>query len=113
MALTREEIFARRSALPTEEVEVPELGGTVRIRLLTLAEVEEIKRVQKSAADPIKIYVPIVEKSCVNEDGTSTFVGEDLKLIPTLPWAALERIVEASMKLSKLVQEGNGQAPKD
>lgn len=112
MALTRDEIFARRSSLPTEEVEVPELGGAVRIRHLTLAEVEEIKRIQKNASDPIKMYLPIVEKSCVNGDGTQLFVGEDVRLIHTLPWAAIEAIVEASMKLSKLVPSENG-APKD
>lgn len=112
MALTRDEIFARRSSLPTEEIEVPELGGNVRIRLLTLGEVEEIKRIQKTAPDPIKIYTPIVEKSCVNEDGSPLFVGEDVKLITTLPWAALNTIVEASMKLSKLTPENPG-GPKD
>jgi hypothetical protein len=112
MTLTRDEILARRASLPTELVEVPELDGTVRIRLLTLAEVEEIKRIGKNASDPVKIYLPIVEKSCVNDDGTQLFVGEDVKLMATLPWAALERIVEASMKLSRMITEENGQAPK-
>jgi hypothetical protein len=114
MALTRDEIFARRASLPTEDVDIPEMGGTIRIRHLTLAEVEDIKRIQKNASDPIKIYLPMVEKSCINEDGTQLWVGEDIKLLPTLPWAAIERIVEASMKLSKLVpeQSGNG-VPKD
>jgi hypothetical protein len=112
MTLTRDEIFARRATLPTEDVDIPEMGGTIRIRLLTLAEVEDVKRIQKNASDPIKIYLPIVEKSCVNGDGTQLFVGEDVKLIGTLPWAAIERIVEASMKLSKMVPETNG-SPKD
>jgi hypothetical protein len=114
MTLTRDEIFARRAALPTAEVDIPEMDGTVIIRLLTLSEVEVIKRIQKAADDPIKMYLPMVEKSCINADGTQMFVGEDVKLIGTLPWAAIERIVEASMKLSKLIPETpeNG-VPKD
>lgn len=114
MPLTKDEILARRSSLPTEEVDIPEWGGSVRIRLLTLREVEDIMRIFRSDAGGIRAYYPVVEKSCVNEDGTQMFVGEDVKLIPTLPWGAVERIVKASMKLSKMLPEesANG-APKD
>jgi hypothetical protein len=111
MPLTRDQVFALRASLPTEDVEVPELGGTIRIRLLTLAEVQAILQIPKTPAENAKMYVPIVEKSCVNEDGTQMFVGEDVKQIGSLPWGVIEAIVKAAMRHNKMAPEENG-APK-
>lgn len=103
--LTRDQIFARRAALPREEIEVPELGGSVLVRILTLKEVGEINKHQKLSTDPINMYPKIIALGCVNEDGSPLFAGEDIKLIDDLPWAAVNDIATAILRINKMLPE--------
>lgn len=103
--LTRDQILARRAELPREEIEVPELGGSVMVRVLTLREVGEINKAQKVAADPISLYPKVVALGCVNEDGSPVFSGEDIRLIDDLPWSAVNEIATAILRINKMLPE--------
>jgi hypothetical protein len=103
--LTRDEIFARRAALPREEVEVPELGGSVLVRVLTLKEMGEIEKARKVSAEAINMYPKVISLGCVNEDGTPLFPKEDVGLIDDLPWAALDTIATAILRINKMLPE--------
>jgi hypothetical protein len=102
MTLTRDEILARRKALTRESVEVPDLGGSVAVRVLTLGEVHEIQKLQKSDPDPMSLYPKLVSMATVNEDGSPLFPGADVELVKDLPWPAVDTIARAIMRISKL-----------
>lgn len=116
MTLTRDQIFAKRVELARQSVEIPELGGCVMIRTLTLKEVREIQKAQQISKEPLSIYPRLVSMGCVDDDGKQLFVGEDIKLIDDLPWAATDAIAKAVLRLNKMTGEdeenGNG-VPKD
>jgi hypothetical protein len=109
MTLTREQILAKRSTLARESVEVPDLDGSVLIRVLTLKEVGEIQKAQKAEPDPLKLYPRLVSLACVNEDGSPLFVGEDVALVGDLPWPAVDLIARAVLRVSKMTED---EAPK-
>ena len=116
MTLSREEILAKRNELPRESVEIPDLGGSVTIRTLTLKEVREIQKSQQVSKEPLSIYPRLVAMGCVDEKGQQLFVGEDVKLIDDLPWAATDAIAKAVLRFNKMAGDedsgGNG-VPKD
>ena len=113
MTLTRDEILAKRSAAVRESLEVPELGGSVFIKVLMLREVADFQRTQKASSDLAILYPKIISIGCVGEDGNPLFVGEDIKLLAELPWPATDAIATAILKLNKMAgeAEANGQPP--
>lgn len=111
MTLTRDQILARRAQLPRETVEVPDLGGSVLIRGLTLKEVAAAQKAARASADPLSIYPHLVRTACINDDGTPVFVGEDIKALDDLPFAAVDAIARAVVRMNRLSEES--QVPKD
>jgi hypothetical protein len=105
VTLTRDQIFAKRIDLPRETVSIPELGGDVMIRTLTLKEVREIQKLQKASNEPLSIYPRIVAMACIDETGQPLFVGEDVKAIDDLPWPATDAIAKAVLKLNKMIDD--------
>lgn len=117
MTLTRDEILAKRAA-SRESIEIPDLGGSVLIKRLTLQEVSSFQRTQKAAnGDLAVLYPKIISIGCVGEDGIPLFVGEDIKLITELPFAAMDALATAILRLNKMTGEadasGQPAAPKD
>jgi hypothetical protein len=114
LTLTRDQILAKRAELARQAVDVPELGGEVMIRTLTLKEVREIQKAQQATKEPLAIYPRVVAMGCVDESGQQLFVGEDIKLIDDLPWAATDAIAKAVLRFNKMTGEeeenenGNG-----
>lgn len=106
--LSRDQILARRASLPTEAVEVSELGGSVTIRVLTLAEVQEIQKFQRTNSDPLDLYPKIVAMATVDDTGAQMFVGEDINLVVGLPWPATDTIARAVLKLNKMTTDDSG-----
>lgn len=101
MPLSIEQIRAARNAAPKLAVPVPDLGGEVTVRALTLREVREIQDYQgKPATKPVDVTRKIVELAACNEDGSPLFVGEDKALIDTLTWGTIQAISDAAMELS-------------
>jgi hypothetical protein len=103
--LSRDQILAKRAELPREEIEVPELGGSVLVRVLTLKEVGEINKARKASADPINVYPKVISLGCINEDSSPVFAGEDIKLIDSLPWPAVDAIAMAILRINKMLPE--------
>ena len=102
MSLTRDQILSKRPELPREAVSVPELGGDVYVRVLTLKEVGEIQRDQKTNPDSLRMYPRIISLGCVSEDGSSLFIGDDIKIIESLPWPAVEALATAILKINRM-----------
>ena len=105
MSLTRDHMFAARKIRPTEVVEVPELGGSVIIRTLTLGEVREIQTEIKKNGDSLSVYPRLVFLSVVDDAGDQIFSGDDIKEVNSFPWPAIDRIANAVLKLNKMGDE--------
>ena len=114
MSLSIEQIRACHQSLAREEVAVPDLDGTIWGRALTLKEVTDIQVFQKRYKDePTKVSAKVFEIAACNEDGSPMFVGEDKKLIETLPWSVIEAVSEVVLRLSKLTKVKDDEAGKD
>lgn len=108
--LTREEILGVQD-IATEVLEVPEWGGTVKVRGLTGAERD---RYENDSLDQkgknMKVNLTnararLVALSLVDDDGKLLFTEQDVRALGRKSAAALDRIFSVAQRLSGLTQE--------
>lgn len=103
--LTREAILGIRD-LQTEEVHVPEWGGTVLVRGLTGAERDEFeasvleRRGKSRELNLVNLRAKLVARCVVDESGARLFLEDDVAVLGTKSAAALQRVFEACQRLS-------------
>lgn len=110
MTLTRDEILKKRAELARQPVEVAELGGPVLIRAMTLKEVSAAQKAARATTEPLALYPRLIAVACINDDGSPLFVGEDVRLIDDLPFAALDTLARAIITMNRMDEAS--QAPK-
>lgn len=106
MALTREEIKAKRGVRPRVAVEVPELGGTVYVAKFSAKDRDRFEEIVTGGV-PGKVNLRnvrahVVTLLCVHEDGTRLFEDGDAEWIGELESEAVQKIVDAGFKLNGL-----------
>lgn len=97
VSLGRDQLLsaAKTAVIP---VEVPELGGHVNVRPITVGEVMQISgTLGQKYGD-----MPLIMLAVVNEDGGQVFGAEDLDALMTLPLGAAARILAAIREASGL-----------
>lgn len=110
LLLGREAILAATS-LKTEDVEVPEWGGTVRVRELTGTELDAYQasmRQQKGknyVLNEANIRAKLVVRSVVGDEGERLFSDQDAAALGKLSAAALDRVFEVAARLSRISDE--------
>lgn len=110
MLLTREAIL-NAADLVTEDVEVPEWGGTVRVRGLTGSERDAFEqsimeqRGRDVALNLRNIRAKLVALSVVDEQGKRVFSDDDVKALGQKSAVALQRVFEVAQRLSGLRSE--------
>lgn len=98
--------------LPTEDVEVPEWGGAVRVRGLTGAERDAFEqsvveqRGKSTRANLKNIRAKLVAMTVVDENGERLFSDSDAAILGKKSAAALNRVFEVAQRL-------NGMTPDD
>lgn len=106
MRLTKDQIFA--VPLRTEEVEVPEWGGSVLIREMTAAELQENGRFilkPDGKADmnrAVQVPTRLCARQVVDDHGQRLFSDQDIRQLMELHGAAINRIAKAVRLLSGL-----------
>ncbi|MGE5585722.1 MAG: hypothetical protein ACM309_09390 [Bacillota bacterium] len=111
MALLTKEAILQAQDLPTEDVEVREWGGTVRVRALTGAERDAFEqgvvetRGKSTRMNLRNIRAKLVALTVVDEDGKRVFTDEDAELLGRKSAAALNRVFEVAQRLSGLRPE--------
>ena len=111
MALLSREAILQAQDLPTEDVEVPEWGGTCRVRALTGAERDAFEqsivetRGKNTRLNLRNIRAKLVALCCVDENGNRLFKDEDAELLGRKSAAALNRVFEVAQRLSGLRPE--------
>lgn len=104
--LTRDLILAANDR-PTEEVDVPEWGGTVKVRALSCdqkdtldASLSKIGPDGKSTTDMTHWRASMLVLGIVDEDGKSMFSLADVTVMGTKSPAAADRVIEVLLRLS-------------
>ena len=101
VSLGREQLLGavKAAVIP---VEVPELGGHVNVRPITVGEVMQISgTLGQKYGD-----VPLIMLAVVDEDGGQVFGAEDLDALMKLPLGAAARILAAIREASGLTETG-------
>lgn len=103
--LTRDQILSADD-LPDVYVEVPEWGGEVRIRTLTGAERDAYEarisgaNTKDGKRDMSNIRAALVALCAIDENGAQLFTKDDVNRLGLKSAKALDRLMDASMKLS-------------
>jgi hypothetical protein len=109
--LTRDAILKSAGSLRTEEVPVPEWGGTVLVRELTGRGRDEWEasltamRGDRIVPDTANLRAKLVARCAVGEDGEPLFSLQDVNALGELSAAALNRVSDAASRLSGLKEE--------
>ena len=104
MLLDRASILTAQD-LKTQDVEVPEWGGTVRVRSLTGTVRDAFGRSllgPDGNPSPALYNVKLVAVSVVGEDGQPLFTLDDLQALGDKSAPVLERIADAAEQLNKM-----------
>jgi hypothetical protein len=109
--LSRDAILAADDR-KTEDVAVPEWGGSVRVRSLSGSERDAYEaHIVQLRADGTKsvnlknLRGKLVSLSCVDEDGGRLFSDEDAEALGDKSAAALERVFDVARRLSGLSED--------
>lgn len=107
MLLNKEQIKSV-SDLETLDVEVPEWGGTVRLKSLTGAERDRFEagvvqgQGRNTTVNMQNLRAKLVAQSAIGEDGKPLFTEEDVKWLGEKSAKALNRLFNAAQSLSGL-----------
>ena len=113
--LGREQILGAVD-LPTVDVDVPEWGGTVRVRMMTGVERDAFeaatitrhgKKIEQNLAN---IRARLVALCVVDEKGGRLFSEADAEALGKKSAAALNRVFAAAQQLNALTEEAAGAA---
>lgn len=107
--LTRDQILTTED-LPFEDVEVPEWGGTVRVRTLTGTDRDQFEgsmRPDKKGAKPKadNVRAGLCAASIIDETGQRLFTPDDVSKLGMKSAKALDRVFDVAARLSGLSED--------
>jgi hypothetical protein len=100
----------KASALKTEDVSVPEWGGSVLVRELRGRERDEweasltVQRGGQMVPDTANMRAKLAARTIVGEDGEPLFTQQDVAALGELSAGALDRVFDVAARLSGLNQ---------
>jgi hypothetical protein len=100
MAILSKAAILAAQDLPTTEVEVPEWGGTVRLRALRVADLGRIREAAGQSDDAFAFA--LVAASLVGEDGEPLFGANDAEALAGKSLVAFRRVLVATLGLNGL-----------
>ena len=118
MTLTRDQILAADD-LETREVEVPEWGGSVRVKSLSGRERDaweaslRATRGNKTTADTSNIRAKLVARALVGDDGQRLFSDRDIAALGDKSALALDRLFDVIAEMSGLSNKADEDAEKN
>lgn len=101
--LTRDQILAAAD-LPCEDVDVPEWGGTVRVRTFTGADRDAFEAAmgEKGKRRLVNIRARLASLTIVDENGKLVFSEDDIEMLGTKSAGALDRVFAVASRLNGL-----------
>ena len=118
MALLNLEQLRAVPALETRDVDVPELGGTVRVRAWTGADRDEwnhlcLKRPKDGDGDPRGIRAAAIVVSLVDEDGKRLLSAKDVAIVDEWADAAVETVWNVVRETNRIGNQAVEEAEKN
>ena len=118
MALTREQIKAKRGIRPREAVDVPELGGVLYVARMTARERDDFEFMVTGGKvgvtqTPRNIRARFLTLVCLNEDGTRMFEEADAEWLGELDTEAVQKIVDVGFRLNGIGSNALEEAAKN
>lgn len=108
----RERIFAPRP-VRTRAVDMPEWGGTVYVRALSVAETERMDaKILGPDSDKGSMIVDMAIATACDESGAPIFTAADADALAALPAAEMRRLYQAGAKFNKFMPDPEGDAGK-
>lgn len=105
MTLLNKAAILAANDLPHEDVEVPEWGGTVRVRALTGTERDAYESslvTAKGEQNLADVRAKLCAASIVDESGATVFSAADIAALGKKNGAALDRVALVAQRLSRL-----------
>lgn len=108
MKLLSKDAILKRTDLRVEDVDVPEWGGTVRVREMTGSERDQfemasiVRRGKNREVNLRNLRARLVVMSCVDEKGERLFSNADIEALGKLGAAGIQRVYDKAMELSGL-----------
>ncbi|WP_025917672.1 hypothetical protein [Herminiimonas sp. CN] len=101
MLLTKAQIIAADD-LKTQDIEVPEWGGTVRVKAATPAIIKAVRASAKNkkGEDDDSFGYRLMAKSIVDENGNPVFALADIADLEAKSLAAVKRVMDAINELN-------------
>lgn len=101
--LTKSAILAA-SDLPHEDVEVPEWGGSVRVRMMTGLERDQFRAaIASEDGIPVgKFAAALLAVTCIDEGGERLFSMEDIEALQAKSAASIDGPAAVAMRLNGL-----------
>lgn len=106
--LSREAILAKQDIL-TKDVEVPEWGGTVRVRSMTVAERNEFAKKDND----LGLSVWLVALLSIDEKGVRLFRDEDVEALQKKNPVPFDRVLHTALSLNGVTKEKIDEAEKN
>lgn len=103
MLLNKESIFAAKD-LSYKEVEIPQWGGSVRIKVMSIAEQIEFERLNKSKKDDSDLVFALLSQCCVDADGNHLFNKDDVKNLNEKSSAPVLHLFKACLELNEMAK---------
>lgn len=104
MALVTREQFEQSKHMQTTDVEVPEFGGTMRVKSMTARERSELEKQflgkNEAMSDPGGFRVALLSLTIADEAGELMFTKDDRDLLLSKDAGGIERLFEAACKLN-------------
>ncbi|WP_153135174.1 hypothetical protein [Paraburkholderia agricolaris] len=99
--LTKEQIFAARD-LQTEDVDVPEWGGKVRISVMSGRTREALMALLQEPQAMSRFQALVLASTVVGDDGAVVFSEGDIEQLRDKSTDVLVRLVDVAMRLNKI-----------
>lgn len=101
MLLSKDQILAC-SDLRSEVVSMPEWGGEIKIKAMSVEDQIEFEKLNKKCKDASEIVCNTLLFCCVNENGDRLFDEADIKLLQKKSFRSVEKLFRACLALNSL-----------
>lgn len=110
--LNRDQILSADDASRTVNVEVPEWGGSVKLRVMTGSARDQLEK-GHNREDGANFRGRLAAYSIVDDQGVPIFAEKDVLALGSKSQSALDRIVKAALALNGLRPEDTDEAEKN
>ena len=105
MALLNREQFLSAQDSKFVEVALPELGGEVRIKSLSIAEQLQFEATATTSKSQNELVFDLILISCVDDDNKQMFRKEDLTAIKAKSASSITKLFKAILALNNLDED--------